>query len=102
MKAGGLLALTVIVLATAMAARAMEEPPIYEKKCFNCHSIGGVGGRRASKGGELDGVGSKRDEAWIRAYLQDPRSQVPDAKMRQITLSPEDTEALVRYMMSLK
>ena len=56
----------------------------------------------ADKGGALDGVGGKRDEAWLRAYLADPKSQIPDAKMPNLKLAPADLDALVAYMLSLK
>ena len=102
MKSLGLLTLSVLALAAVNPARAMDAPPIYAKKCELCHSIGGVGGKKKNTGGKLDGVGSKRDEAWIRAYLEDPKSKIPDSKMKKLNISPEDTDAVVAYMMSLK
>lgn len=102
MKTWTLLALSVITLAAVMPARAMDQPPIYKKKCFLCHSIGGVGGKKAEKGGKLDGVATKRGEEWIRAYLDSPKSKVPDSKMKKINMSPEDEDALIAYLMTLK
>lgn len=102
MRTWTLLALSVITLATVMPARAVEEPPIYKKKCFLCHSIGGVGGKKADKGGKLDGVATKRGEEWIRAYLDNPKSKVPDSKMKKIKMSPDDEAAVINYLMSLK
>lgn len=102
MKSIGLLTLSFMTLAAITPARAEEAPPIYKQKCELCHSIGGVGGKKKDVGGKLDGVGSKRDDAWIRAYLADPKSKIPDSKMKKLNLSPEDTTAVVNYLLTLK
>lgn len=90
-----------MVLGGVSAAFA-SDAEIYDKKCKVCHSIAGVGGAKADKGGPLDGVGSKRDEAWLRAYFADPKSQIEDAKMPKLKLASEEWDAMVRYMLSLK
>ena len=87
---------------SATSAWSAEAPAIYDKKCKTCHSIGGVGGPMAKLGGPVDGVGAKRDEAWLREYLKDPKSKMPGAKMPKVTLSAEDTDAVVAYLLSLK
>ena len=56
----------------------------------------------AKLGGALDGVGAKHDEAWLKAYIKDPKSKVPEAKMPKITLSDDELSAVVEYMLSLK
>ena len=89
-------------LLTAAAASADDGQALYDKKCKSCHSIGGQGGKFADKGGPLDGVGSKRDEAWLRAYFADPKSKIPDAKMPKLKLAPAEWDALVKYMLTLK
>lgn len=83
-------------------AHAAGAPEVYEKKCKLCHSIGGEGGKQAEKGGKLDGVGAKHDAAWLKAYIEDPKSKMPDAKMPKIKLAPEELDALVTYLSSLK
>jgi nitric oxide reductase subunit C len=97
-------ALVTFVVATlaTTAAWAADGAAIYESKCKVCHSIGGVAGPMAQVGGPLDGVGSKRTEEWIRAYLKDPKSQLPTAKMKPVNLPEADFEAIVQYLMSLK
>lgn len=97
-------ALVIAILTTlaASAASAADGAAIYESKCKVCHSVGGVAGPMAQLGGPLDGVGSKRTEEWIRAYLKDPKSQMPDAKMKPVTLPDADFDAIVLYLMSLK
>jgi nitric oxide reductase subunit C len=91
-----------LVLGGASTVRAEAAPAVYDAKCKVCHSIGGDAGKLADKGGPLDGVGAKRDEAWLRAYIADPKSKMPDAKMPVIKLTPEEMDACVKYMLSLK
>lgn len=86
----------VVLGGTAWAA---DGAAVYEKKCKVCHSIRGVAGPMAKIGGPLDGVGAKRDEAWLRAYLADPRSKMPEAKMPKLNLSSEDTDAVIAYIL---
>ena len=95
---------TGLVFGAAAAARAADDATLalYEKKCKVCHSVGGDAGKLADKGGALDGVGSKRDEAWLRAYLADPKSKIPDGKMPNLKLAPADLDTLVAYILSLK
>jgi nitric oxide reductase subunit C len=91
-----------LVATFGMTAHAAGAPEVYEKKCKLCHSIGGEGGKQAEKGGKLDGVGSKRDAAWLKAYIEDPKSKMPDAKMPKLKLAPDELDALVGYLSSLK
>lgn len=81
---------------------AADGAAIYDKKCKSCHSIGGVGGPMAKVGGPLDGEGSKRDEAWLKAYIKDPKSKMPEAKMPKVNLADEELNAVTTYMLSLK
>ena len=90
------------MLALGTAAFAADGKAIYEKKCKLCHSIGGEGGPKKDLGGKLDGIGSKRDAAWLKAYFADPKSKIPNAKMPKLTMSDEDWNAVVEYMLSLK
>jgi len=92
----------VVLLACALPVWAAGAPEVYEKKCKLCHSVKGEGGKQAAKGGALDGVGAKRDAAWLQKYLADPKSQMPDAKMPKMKLSDDEMKALVDYMLSLK
>jgi len=93
--------LAMLITTWGLTAHAAA-PEVYEKKCKLCHSIKGEGGKLADKGGALDGVGSKRDAAWLEAYLRDPKSKMPDAKMPKMKLSDDELKALVDYMLSLK
>lgn len=98
-----LLTLT-LMLATSLAASAADDAghALYEKKCKVCHSIGGEGGKLADKGGPLDEAASKHDAEWLHAYLANPKSKMPDAKMPNLKLAPSDIDALVAYLESVK
>jgi mono/diheme cytochrome c family protein len=98
-----LAALVGVALSAARAhAGADEGKGLYEQKCKACHSIGNDAGKMANLGGKLDGVGAKRDAAWLKAYIADPKSKMPDAKMPKIKLEPAQLDDIVAYMMTLK
>jgi nitric oxide reductase subunit C len=84
------------------AAGADEGKALYDQKCKICHSIAGEAGKMADKGGPLDGVGSKRDAAWLKKYMADPKSAMPDAKMPKMKLGEKQLDDLIAYMLTLK
>ena len=96
------IAMTVIGTVLAGAAWAADAPAAFDKKCKPCHSVAGAGGPMAKLGGPLDDAGAKHDEAWLRAYIADPKSKVPDAKMPKAQLSTEELDAIVKYVAGLK
>jgi nitric oxide reductase subunit C len=91
-----------MVLCASSAAWGVDAQELYNKKCKVCHSLNGVAGPKAKVGGKLDGVGSKRDEAWLRGYLEDPKSKIPDSKMKNMKLSKEQTDALIQFLLAQK
>ena len=97
---GGVLA--VAIVATPLAARGEDAQALYDKKCKLCHSIKGEGGKQMEKGGPLDGVGKKRDRAWLEAYLQDPKSKIPESKMPKLKYTPEELKGFVDFLLALK
>ena len=102
---GGVRILAAFVAAAMLAptvAGAADGKSTFEEKCKICHSVGGEGGKMADKGGPLDGVGAKRDAAWLKAYLQDPKSKLPDSKMPKMKLDDAQLAALVSYLLTLK
>ena len=40
--------------------------------------------------------------SWLKAYIADPKSKMPDAKMPKLNLSADDLDAVVQYMLTLK
>jgi cytochrome c2 len=93
----------ILVGARAASAGAAEGKTVFQqKKCILCHSLGSEKGPMAKLGGPLDGIGAKRDAAWLKAYLTDPKSKIPDAKMPKKAYTPQELEGLVDYMLSLK
>ncbi|HZP43657.1 MAG TPA: cytochrome c [Candidatus Binatia bacterium] len=93
---------TLFASASLALAGADEGKALYAQKCAVCHSIGGEGGMMKAKGGPLDGVGAKRDAAWLKAYIPDPKSKMPDAKMPKMSLTAQQIDDLVAYMQTLK
>lgn len=96
------LAAAVMIMVLSSPAWGVDAQDLYNKKCKVCHTLNGVSGPKAKVGGNLDGVGSKRDEAWLRAYFADPRSKIPESKMKKIKLSQEQWDALVQFMLQQK
>jgi nitric oxide reductase subunit C len=96
------LAAAMVMLMLSSPAWGVDAQDLYNKKCKVCHTLNGVSGPKAKVGGNLDGVGSKRDEAWLRAYFADPRSKIPDSKMKKMKLSQEQWDALVQFMLQQK
>ncbi len=93
------LGLITLLAGTAWSA---EAPEIFNKRCKACHTIAGVGGPMAKSGGPLDDTGAKHDEAWLRAYLKDPKSKVDNAKMPKFGFSDAEIDQLVAYLITLK
>ena len=74
------------------------------QSCFSCHEIFGNG---ASYGPSLDGVGSRRSQAWLRQYLQAPKPGVSAKPYRlrmpaYVNLEASELEALVAYLQGLR
>jgi len=94
----------VVILGLCLATPVLgiDKQEFYNKKCKVCHTLNGVSGPKAKVGGELDGVGTKRDAAWLRSYLTDPKSVLADAKMKKIKMTPEQLDAMVEFMSEQK
>src|SRR5262249_8740540 len=68
---------------------------------------GGGGGRGGSRGPDLGSVGRDPTHTveWLMAFIRDPKSQKPDARMPRFDdskLSQQELRALAEYLASLK
>ncbi|MBI3402470.1 MAG: cytochrome c [Acidobacteria bacterium] len=77
---------------------------ISSQKCILCHSIG----ERGNKKGPLDGVGRKLKAEELRQWLTNPEEMRAKTKatrtpaMKDQKLTPEQLDALVAYLETLK
>ncbi|MBZ5557243.1 MAG: cytochrome c [Acidobacteriia bacterium] len=77
---------------------------ISSQKCILCHSIG----ERGNKKGPLDGIAKKLKPEEIRQWLTNPEEMRAKAKatrtpaMKDPKLTPEQLDALVTYLETLK
>lgn len=91
--------------AYAENAAATHGEAIYRHQgCGSCHQVFGNG---ATYGPSLDGVGSRRTQAWLHEYLVDPRPGVSVKPYRvrmpsYASLSLEERDALVAYLQALR
>ena len=76
-----------------------------DQKCKTCHSIAGVGNPK----GSLDDVGGKLSADDIKHWLQNPKEMAAKANATRkppmkaaASLSPEQLDALVAYLQTLK
>src|SRR5690349_16096082 len=67
----------------------------FEGKCVKCHKLNGEGG---TKGPDLTGIFSKKDENYVRTFTQDPRSIKPDGTMPPSKLSDHELDLLIQYL----
>jgi mono/diheme cytochrome c family protein len=101
------LALAVVFAAAPRAqdAKVSHGQQVYaDQKCGLCHSVGDKGNKK----GPLDGVGSKLTAAEIREWMTDAKGMTAKTKatrkpdMKSYSLSKDDLDALVAYMLTLK
>lgn len=82
------------------SADAIQGKAIYAKlRCSMCHKIEGSGGK---KGPDLTDIATKRDAAWLRKYLPNPKSVDSKATMPPVKASQEDLDHLIDYLLTLK
>jgi ubiquinol-cytochrome c reductase cytochrome b subunit len=78
---------------------ATEGATVYQSNhCDACHQIGGVG---AKLGPALDGVGLRHDRAWLEKHFADPASVTKGTIMPPYKFTPQDLDALCKYLLQL-
>jgi len=104
-------AAAVLVFLRASNGAALELPPresaggpvnaaalIASKGCKGCHTIKGEGGKI---GPSLDTVFQRRDDAYIKAKLTNPKADNPTSVMPQFGLTDRQKEVILAYLHSL-
>lgn len=76
-----------------------ESPKVFQQTCTACHALNGNGG---TVGPALDGIGSRRDIAWIAAWLKDPIAIKADSKMPKLPLTEEEIQQLATFLANAK
>jgi quinol-cytochrome oxidoreductase complex cytochrome b subunit len=66
--------------------------------CGSCHQIAGAG---MKIGPVLDGVGQRRDRAWLEKHFVDPQGTSPGTVMPPYKFSPPDLDAITKYLLQL-
>lgn len=98
-------AVSLLLGAASVRGAATGEEVYAAQKCASCHSVGGAGNQKYP----LDGVGARLSEADIREWLVNPDAQQAKKGTRPLmrmpsykALPPEDVDALVGYLKTLK
>ena len=66
--------------------------------CGTCHQIKGTG---MKVGPALDAEGTRHDRAWLEKHFNDPQSASPGSIMPAYKFSPQDMDAICRYLLQL-
>lgn len=82
------------------AQKAAKGQTVYTAQhCSMCHSIAGKGNPK----NPLDDACTKMTAEELKKYITNPKSVKADSKMKAYpSLPPEDLDALVTYLLSLK
>jgi cytochrome c2 len=72
---------------------------IADAGCFSCHEIPGFEGL-TFRGPALDSLGYKVRSGWLASWLRDPKSYLPQSKMGNFRLSPEEISGLQAFLLS--
>ncbi len=87
------------VAVSDVVANRSNRPQVFNQVCVACHSLGGQGGKI---GPALDGIGLRRDLAYISRWLNNPADIKPDSKMPKLPLSNADISELAAFLSQQK
>jgi mono/diheme cytochrome c family protein len=86
--------------ASAQGGKVQQGEKIFtSRQCTACHTVHGKGGE---VGPDLTKVGDRRDETWLKKFLPAPASVKPGVIMPPFQGTPEELDALIAYLLSLK
>ena len=88
-----------VALSGGSIASVADRPQIFNQLCIACHSLGGQGG---VVGPALDGVGDRRDAAFIGSWLKDPVAMKADSKMPKLPLTDGQIQELIAFLSQQK
>ena len=77
----------------------VAKPMVFNQMCTACHTLQGQGG---NVGPVLDGVGSRRDLAYLKKWLTNPFELKADSKMPKMPLAEKDIDELANFLANLK
>jgi mono/diheme cytochrome c family protein len=78
---------------------ATEGAALYQKSfCSACHIVNGVGGKTGPK---LNGLASRRTEAWTIAHFVNPKKMSPGTPMPAYQFSQADMQNMISYLFTL-
>jgi ubiquinol-cytochrome c reductase cytochrome b subunit len=86
------------VVSTAPAFAA-DGAALYQKNfCSACHMVNGVGGKT---GPPLNGLATRRTEAWAIEHFQNPQKMSPGTPMPPYKFNTQDMQNMVSYLFTL-
>ena len=78
---------------------AVQGALIFQKNnCGTCHMVNGVGGKI---GPALNGVGQRRNEAWVIQHFNDPQKMSKGTSMPPYKFNAMDMQNEVSYLFTL-
>jgi nitric oxide reductase subunit C len=86
-------------IATAGGIAAGNRPQLFNSMCVACHAMGGQGGQ---VGPALDGVGARRDAAYLRKWLENPLAVKADSRMPKLPLTDPQIDEMVAFLSQQK
>jgi len=78
---------------------AVEGAMLYQKSfCGGCHAVNGEGGKM---GPALNGLATRRTEAWVVEHFENPRKMSPGTPMPAYPFARPDMQNMVSYLFTL-
>lgn len=78
---------------------AVDGALIYQaNECASCHKLNGVGD---DLGPRINGIGERRERAWIEQHFADPPKFAPDSIMPAFTFPPGDLKRITDYISAI-